>query len=419
MLMLVAFYFWILPFQWALSPAEGIDLALSRVLAACIVIAWIAIGLARRRLTIDFSPQAFFLASFLFIVTMSSLWAENSGWAARKIVFLWTFLPLFAAFSSVLREDGAREKILKALVWGAALAGSIGIGQFFLQFPLGIGKTFVLWTVQILPFFLGEAFGGSVAAYPSLLVNISGATVMRASAFFPDPHMFSLYAGMVFPLALAFFLRDREKRRSPYFIPVLVLFLADLLSFSRGGYLALGAGLAVFAGSLLPPSIRNTRRTAAAIALFAAVSAGIFFSPFGARLLSSFSLQDGSNSERLRLWQETAGHIVQRPLLGTGIGNYPLLVKPSASYREPIYAHNLFLDIAVETGIIGLFFFLGFLSVSFWKAWQAWRRSQDIFALALLASLVIFSAHALFETPIFSVQVLPVFLLVAAVAGVL
>ena len=144
------------------------------------------------------------------------------------------------------------------------------------------------------------------------------------------------------------------------------------------------------------------------------VIAIISVSPIGTRLFSSFSQTDGSNVERVRLWQEAAGLISLRPILGVGLGNYPLIVKPSAEYREPIYAHNLFLDITLETGLTGLFFFVGFLLLGIGSSWKRWRHTSDIVSLAIFSSLIVFSFHSFFETPIFSVHILPLFLLLMA-----
>lgn len=415
---LIVLYFWLLPFQWALSPAEGIDLALSRVLAALIILVWAARSLARRRLILPDPLQFSFLLSFLAVATASLWWADNREWAMRKIIFLWTFLPLFVVFFFFFKEKDSREKFLRAFAGGAGLAALVGIAQFSLQFFIGVGQTFALWTGGVLPFFLGSSFGGTVANYPSLLVDISGTTVMRASAFFPDPHMLALYLGLAIPIVLALALKREQGNRGRYLALFSVLLLADLLTFSRGGYLGLGAGLACFSGCFFFRSIGSTRRLIVSGIVIFLLAGALFASPFGTRLLSSFSATDGSNTERLRLWQETAGYIAEQPLFGTGIGNYPLLAKPSAAYREPIYAHNLFLDIAAEVGLVGLLFFAGFLIITLSRTWSRWRKDRDILALAFFASLIIFSAHSLFELPLFSVQVLPAFLLVAALASV-
>ena len=407
-------FIFFLPFQFALHPAENIDLALVRVLALIIFFLWIIRSLLKRRLVLPRPPILFFFTAFLLWASLSFLWAENTAWALRKIAFLLSFFPLFLVFFAVLQKPSFRKKILQGLAAIASLAAFLALVQFFSQFIFGVSKVFAFWVSDVLPFFLGSALGEAVANYPSLLVNISGVTVMRASLFFPDPHMFAFFLGMSFPLALALALGKDSQKRAMWMACASLIFVADLLTFSRGGYAGLIFGLMAFLIPLAWQSFWWRRYRIATSVLIFIVLASILASPIGTRLFSSFSQEDNSNVERLRLWQEAAENISLRPWLGTGLGNYPLLVKPSAEYREPIYAHNLYLDIALETGLIGLFLFVAFLFLGISAAWKKWRERQDIFSLALFSALILFSAHAFFETPLFSVHVLPVFLLLLA-----
>ncbi|MBP7061121.1 MAG: O-antigen ligase family protein, partial [Candidatus Moranbacteria bacterium] len=306
--------------------------------------------------------------------------------------------------------------VVRALVLGAFAMSIVALVLFFLQFVFGVANVFSVLTSSILPVFLGTSFGQAVASYPSLLVNISGHTLLRASGVFPDPHMFSYYMGMAIPLAIY----SAYKKRNIFWLVVVgTLLLADLLSFSRGGYIGLVAGLGVFA---LPLGTRlftgdfwkTSRRRIVAVGLVAIV-AGSIFSPLGGRIQSIFSQQDGSNIERLRLWQEALGHISTRPFLGVGLGNYPLLVKPGVSYREPIYAHNLYLDITLELGVLGLLCFLGLCGSILWRLGKIYTTTGDAFPLALLASLTVFLGHSFFETPLFSVHILSLLFLLFAI----
>lgn len=418
---LVAFYFLLLPFQWALSPFQGVDLALIRVVTIGLIFLFGIRSLLRKRLVLPSLLPSFFLGSFLFLATLSFLWAENTGFSLRKIVFLWSFLPLFFVLSSFFREvkdDGGKmkKKVIRLFVLGAAGTACIGVVEFLLQFFLGVEKTFSLWTQTILPFFLGSSFGQSVATYPSLLVNISGVTLMRASGIFPDPHMFAFYLGISAPLALFLFLSPDRYRRW-WLTSFIIIVLADLLSFSRGGYLGLITGLSIFFVSyFLRFTVTWNIRHALLLVGILLTLCVFFLSPFGTRFFSSFSSHDGSNTERLRLWEESLSFIAARPFFGTGLGNYPLAVKPSASYREPIYAHNLYLDIALETGIVGLFFFGGFLFLGLARTWRYWKKEGSLLSLALFSSLIVFSVHSLVETPLFSVHVLPALLLIMAIS---
>lgn len=411
---LLTFFVFFLPFQFALHPAEGIDLASARVLAIGIFLWWSMKSLSEKRLILPLPLPLFFFTAFFLWVAASFLWAENASWALRKTAFLLSFLPLFLVFYASFREPRLRDRVFRALASGAALAALFALLQFSLQFIFGVEKMFSFWVRDILPFFLGPTFGEAVASYPSLLVNISGLTVMRASGFFPDPHMAAFFFGMTLPIAVSFAWQSSGPRRTYWLLSAAVIFFADLLTFSRGGYAGLILGMSVFSLPLFFRYAAGKKRIAEIGAGGLIIFALILSSPVGTRLFSSFSPSDGSNAERVRLWQEGAERITLHPVFGVGLGNYPLAVKPSAEYREPIYAHNLYLDIALETGLTGLFFFAAFLFLGILSAWRRWRRGYAVFPLALFSSLIVFSAHSFFETPIFSVHILPLFLLILA-----
>lgn len=414
---ILLFFLFFIPFQFALRPTEGIDLAFIRVLTVTILFLWLAKSFFDKKIYLPRPKVLFFFLAYLLWASVSFFWAENTNWAFRKALFLISFFPLFIVFFVTLQNASFRKKTMKALVVGAVAISIIALLQFFSQFLFGVEKVFSFWIKEVLPFFLGPNLGATVVEYPSLLVNISGSTVMRAIGSFPDPHMFSFFLGMSLPLSFALSLRSERKEQILWGIGTGIIFLTDLLTFSRGGYIGLIFGIGAFFLPLLfkktTPLKKQTSRIV--LALFV-MSTFIFFSPIGTRLLSSFSQTDNSNIERLRLWGEAKTFIIEHPIFGSGLGNYPLSVKPTAIYREPIYVHNLYLDIAVELGIVGVFFFLGFLFLGIQTSWKKWREQNDIFSLAIFSSLIIFSVHSLFETPLFSVHILPLLLFLLAMA---
>ncbi|MEK7181689.1 MAG: O-antigen ligase family protein [Patescibacteria group bacterium] len=291
----------------------------------------------------------------------------------------------------------------------------MGFFQFTLQFFWGIEKAFSFWVRYITPLFSGASFGDAVANYPSLLVNISGVTVMRLSAFFPDPHMCSFYLGMAVPFGLLLFCEKQGRKRFVYGALALFIFIADLLTFSRGGYIGLVSGGIAFL-FLQPNRIRKSFSPLLIGIFLPALLIGIILSPVGERLWSSASLKDGSNVERLRLWQEASVSIRENPILGTGIGNYSLSVKPTTTYREPIYVHNLFLDIAVEIGVFGALSFFALLFLALIRSYTAFMKAGSLEQGVVFVSLMIFLGHSLFETPLFSVHILPVLLFLLALS---
>lgn len=140
----------------------------------------------------------------------------------------------------------------------------------------------------------------------------------------------------------------------------------------------------------------------------------LFLSPAGKRFASVFDLSEGSNKERIGIWKKSVEVIIENPE-GVGLGNYPLEIKPTASYREPIYSHNLYLDIAAETGIANTLFFILLIASSLFSYYK--KSMEAPFWKAGIVSLIIFSAHSLFETPLFSVHVLPLFVILISLSA--
>ena len=71
---------------------------------------------------------------------------------------------------------------------------------------------------------------------------------------------------------------------------------------------------------------------------------------------------DRSASERIRFYSGAIKYISSNPILGCGIGNWRIMsIKYDAenmfSYIVPYFAHNDFIEIFAETGILGFFLF--------------------------------------------------------------
>ncbi|MDO8565750.1 MAG: O-antigen ligase family protein [Candidatus Moranbacteria bacterium] len=405
-------FLFLLPFQFALNPTIGTDLPVGRVLAAVIILWWLIRGLAKKNIHL---PPIYFTASvisFLGIAAASFLWVENMDFALRKFFFLLNFFPLLFVFFDLGRERNKSSFWVKAFCAGAFGTALVGLGIFMSQFLFGVEKVFA-WLIKILPFFLGSNLGQAVIDHPSLLVNIGGATLLRATAFFPDPHVAAFYFGISGFLALGLFFQERKK----YFLVMsAVLFFADLLTFSRGAYFGLLVGTITFL--LFGWKIFHTEAKKW-IVVGLILSSTLFFSfgqPVLSRFLSSFALEDTSSIERVVLWQEAFENIIERPFFGTGLGNYILAVRPAESYRTPYYAHNLYLDVATELGLVGLFFFLLILFIPLYGVLQNYVRTKNILSLSLAASLILYLIHSVFETALYSIHIFPLLLFVLALA---
>ncbi|MFA6383566.1 MAG: O-antigen ligase family protein [Parcubacteria group bacterium] len=400
-----------IPFQVALNPAQGVDLASGRVFILILALMWLISGLKNRRVYVPARIQAALILSFLFLSVFSLFWANNTDWGTRKLLFLLSIFPIYFISAAISKSGFNRIKIIKFLVWGAGLAAVIGIVQFLSQFFIGLDQTAALWRTFITPVFLGQTFSQAVNDYPSWLVNIGGHDYLRAFATFPDPHMFSFYLGLALPLAVSLYSSLRKKT---YLIFAAVIFLADLLTFSRGGYLGLIAGLIFLVLYFAINKKISIKKILVGFILAIVAFVSVIISPVGQRFASSFNAEEGSNIGRYENWSQAINIIEDNPL-GVGIGNYAYKIDPTANYRTPIYAHNLYLDIAAETGIINALIFVLILIFSVRRFILKAKKDSVYFGGA--AGLVIFSAHSIFDTAIYSVQVLPLLLIIIALSS--
>lgn len=413
---LLSVFLFFLPWQFALNPAEGIDLASSRVFSLFIAVFWLAESLFLRSLKINLRAQSLFFVSFLFFSLFSLFFAEEPVWGLRKLFFLLSFAPLYFVAADLATNYASKISFIRAFVLGAASVSLLGIGQFVAQYFIDKSILALFWAKYISPVFLGNSFATAVQNFPSWFVNIAGKDYLRAISVFPDPHMLAYYTGMALPFAIVLFLKS-VRFRLFWLCCAFILLATNLLTFSRGGYLGLLLAFVFFILLLFSNYPQKLPRKAAA-------GLGIVFvmflisvsGPVGNRLVSSFSLSEGSNAGRIQTWQDALLVVANHPLTGVGVGNYALAIKPSADYREPIYAHSIYLDIAAETGLISLLFFLAFLFATM----KSFHRAipKDMLAFAGLMSIIIFAAHSLVENPLYSVHVLPVFLLISALSTI-
>jgi O-antigen ligase len=192
----------------------------------------------------------------------------------------------------------------------------------------------------------------------------------RAQLGFDSPNVLAFYLLLTLGPTLAM-LADAGSTRARRVLAVVVapLTLVGLvLTQSRTGII--GAGVVV----LVLLSSSRFRRYAAVTGLalllvvafnFGTVLKSPALSAVQQRLASISSLGGVQQDPRVQIWKTTPQIIANHPLLGVGEGNFPAI---SAGYGllafdlTPIdHAHDIFLTVAAELGLIGLAVFVGFL----------------------------------------------------------
>lgn len=403
-----------LPFQLALNPMEGVDLASGRVLIIILFLFWLADGLKNKKLIIKSSLQTWFIAAFLLFSALSIMVAQNTDWSIRKLLFLLSIFPVYFVASALVDDAEKAKKTARFIVAGGFMAAVIGIGQFLSQFVWGMEKTYTFWANYVIAPFLGKSFSQAVLQNPSWLVNISGNNFLRATSVFPDPHMLSFYLGMAGALCLGLILTAKKSKL--LWAVFTIILIADFLTFSRGGYLGIFCAIVALLFIFWRKASQKMKKIFLTLGVFLLIILAVP-NPVSQRFFSSFNLKEGSNAGRIEIWQQAIEVIETNIGMGVGIGNYPLEMKPSADYREPIYAHNAYLDIAAETGIFSIVAWLGIIlsaGISFIK-----KSKSETFFIGGFLGLVIFAAHSLVETAIYSSTVLPIFLIIISLSNII
>lgn len=241
----------------------------------------------------------------------------------------------------------------------------------------------------------------TAAAIVGLVVYFHGAH--RAYGPQGDPNDFAFFLVGALPLALG--LQRGARHRRLWAVAAFVLVLGTLATWSRGGLTALGAML-VFA--------LVTRQMRWRVILTTLVLAGL-------AVLAAFALDPGQFStsfqrksyvaqqnvdERLVRWKEAGEMTADHPILGLGPAgfktNYDRYIdfQPTNVVHVLTAAHEMYLEIACELGLLGLLAFLCVLGFGFAGAWRHARAPDADGALAggVCAAIVGTAVAAIFLT---------------------
>jgi len=402
------------------SPLVSVELARVRVggmeaLLALVLGAWLVRMAVRGQIVVPRAPLSLpwlawlgiVLASWLVALSLGAAIPETLKWAEMLALYLFTFARL---------ERRDLPRLVMALLTAGAAQAALGLYQS-------------LWQ-----------------AGPKGFVLVEG-QFLRAYGTFQQPNPFAGYLGLIFPLAFSLALWSvgnhlaRPKPLptphsplptphsllptpyplllTPYFLlPASALILAGAYaSQSRGAWLGLAAGMVVV-------SAVRSRRAAILFALVGAFLATLLVlgglgwlpAPVSQRFaevlpvanipnLATAEVTDANFPaiERLAHWQAALDMWRDHLWLGVGIGNYPAVYPAYAIGRWSDalgHAHNFYLNVAAETGLIGLLAYAALWLSALWLAWGAIRRSQGAWravAVGCLGSLVHLSVHNLVD----------------------
>lgn len=240
----------------------------------------------------------------------------------------------------------------------------------------------------------------------------------------------SNYVALIFPILFSFFLLEPlKKNKILYFFLLSILYATLMICQSRGIWISIILTLifgicVIIKFKLFKIFYKNKKWLAFLLVTFLIIT--IIYStdnPLNKsaitvteRAISTFDEKDPSINNRLLIWNTTFGMIKEKPILGSGIGSFkmnylnyqaehlknnPYYAKYYSNARE---AHNEYLQIGAELGIIGLgifllIFFIFFLMIiKYFNQEKNDRKKIIVFGLSL--GVICFLIHSLFTFPL-------------------
>jgi O-antigen ligase len=183
--------------------------------------------------------------------------------------------------------------------------------------------------------------------------------VRRASGSYACPNHFAGFLELLLPVALALVIAGRVKPLGRILLGYAVLAMAAgiFLTFSRGGWLAAGCGLAFV---LLALARNRDYRWPALVGLLVLLVGGgalaVRTQFMQQRLRAAADLNTGERNTRINIWRAAVAMWKDHPWLGVGPAHFNERFKQYRTFwahGEPERAHNDYLDALADWGVAG------------------------------------------------------------------
>jgi len=330
--------------------------------------------------------------SFICLIIISLLSFINSvsyETSIYGIIKLLKYLLIFVVCSDAIKDKKHLEKIVFSVCCGVSLLAIDALWQFF------SGYDFI---------------------HRSVLHHQIG--LARASASFPNPNLLGIYMSAFIPLIVGLtILYFKGKNKIFMFLLSILALTGIFLTFSRG------AGLAVYL-AILFLAIAGKKKL-----LILALIAVLLIFPFvmpenikkWAKEVNYNPVVFMFNQDRISIYSNTINMVRHHPFIGVGANTFS---KNYGKYRtesaekyaytpDGIYAHNIYLQMAGEIGLLGLAAFIFFLFLIFKNVASSYAKLKDGYLravlLSLFAGILAFLVNGLTETSLYNARVAIVF----------
>ncbi|MCX7918388.1 MAG: O-antigen ligase family protein [bacterium] len=339
----------------------------------------------------------------------------NGSWLGWLNLFI-GFLIYWLSSSGSLTYPIARQcPAYEFIGYGLILLGILEAGYGIYQYVYGFKYTIQLISQN--PDLISTQY------YTGILHALQ---THRIIGTFGNPNVYALFLAMILPISTYYFLNSTQVgKKTLLLIATGILLTALAFTYSRGGYLCSMFGLIplIF---LFKKQINLNQLFWICSLIIISIALITICSQFPKMELQSEKLETFSSrltkptstvSERFQYWNIAKQMISDHPFVGTGIGSFAIRYgkyKP-VGVGETKYAHNLFLQIWVEQGLLGLLSFIGLMITLVYFTFRYLKKTELNLAYALSGSLFAFITDGFFG---FGYYTLELFYLFCCILGV-
>lgn len=317
----------------------------------------------------DFRVDKFRLKIIVLIWLFVFLAGLSIGWSGNQALSFYYWLKLAEGVILALIILNWRldfSKLVYSLFFSGILQAGLAIGQFLTQ--------------KIMAFkWLGIAFHLPLETTASV-IEINGERWLRAYGSFPHPNILGGFLAISFMAALYLYFNHRSGWKKILILTAsLIIFIGLFFSFSRSAWLAtFFASLVLFIFYGLKKCFREIINLLLYLGTILLILFFIYNSLTLTRLEFSQRLEIRSIERRIESVLEAKEIIASNWLVGVGLGNYTnylIIMKPQAPGWSYQPAHNLYLLIMSELGLVGLFIFLALIWQSLLAAFKKFQQN--------------------------------------------
>lgn len=330
-----------------------VSIAVGNIFLAILTLCFF-IKIYQKEIKFDVNFKSYFVAVGIFVVTMfvSALFSGDILYGLKRWtdMWIWRFMPFVVVV-------------------------------FLLKNYVDVKKV-------ILASFVGISFVATYAVYQGL----NG--ISRANGFYGHPMTLGGWLCIFMPLLLIEFFEKRLLGKYYWLSGIAFCVCSASLVFNgtRGAWLAVSI---VCAALIIYYMFKSKRNLVLSIIFIALISAVLVNNPkFMHRLdtIDDFTKYQ-SNTERILIWQSAWNMFKDHPILGVGLGQYTVnyqkkYILPQAKEPNLGHAHNNFMQMLAENGIVGFAGFIAMFGYIILKNSIEWIKTKNVYALMIIASTV-------------------------------